>query len=301
MAPSEVSGTLLPTAPFSFDLALRFIERFMALPASQAVAVHEGRPALYKALALSGQTVVARLQASGSVEQPALAYTLFSAGALNALLVSAAADRLAFYLSLHDDLLPFYALGRADPVFAPVLECLYGYHQVKFTTPFENAVWAVLSQRNQWSHTQRMHIALAETFGGRLTLDGQALRSFPEPELLAIVPPDELARVIGHRPKGACLSRVAHAFAGADEAFLRAAPYAQVDAWLRGIRCLGPWSSGFILLRGLGRMESLPPGDRHIAAVVADHYGPTPLAALAARYGPHQGYWAHYLRAAQVT
>jgi DNA-3-methyladenine glycosylase II len=295
-----VAGALTPAPPFTFNHALRFLERLVFLPAAQAVTVRNGRPALYKALAVGGQTLVARLHATGAVEQPVLAYTLLSAEPLDAPLLATAADRLAFFLSLADDLRPFYALGRADPVFAPILESLYGYHQVKFTTPFENAVWAVLAQRNQWAHTQRMHIALAEAFGGQLTVDGLALHSFPEPELLAIVPPDELARVIGHQPKGACLSGVAHAFAGVDEGFLRSAPYADVERWLRGIRCLGPWSAGFILLRGLGRMEALPPGDRHIAAVVADHYGPTSLPALAARYGPHQGYWAHYLRVAQT-
>jgi DNA-3-methyladenine glycosylase II len=301
MTLSEVSGTLTPTPPFSFDNALCFIERLSFLPASQAVTVHAAQPTFYKALAIHGQTVVGRLRATGTVEQPALDYTLFAARPLEAALAAAAVDRLAFFLSLDDDLHPFYALGRADPVFAPILESLYGYHQVKFTTPFENAVWAVLSQRNQWSQTRRMHLALAETFGGTLTVDGHPLRAFPEPELLAIIPPRELARVIGHQPKGACLSAVAHAFASIDESFLRTAPSAEADRWLRGIRCLGPWSAGFVLLRGLGRMEAHPPGDRHIAAVVADHYGPTPLPAHAARYGPHQGYWVHYLRVTQVT
>ena len=37
---------------------------------------------------------------------------------------------------------------RPDRPFAPVVRKLYGYHQVKFLTPFENACWAILTQRN---------------------------------------------------------------------------------------------------------------------------------------------------------
>ena len=39
---------------------------------------------------------------------------------------------------------------------------------------------------------------------------------------------------------------------------VRGAKYASVEAWLRGIDGIGPWSSGFILLRGIGRGEALP-------------------------------------------
>ena len=54
------------------------------------------------------------------------------------------ANRLRFFLSLNDDLQPFYRIGLADPPFASVIECLYGLHQPKFLTPFELACWAIL-------------------------------------------------------------------------------------------------------------------------------------------------------------
>ncbi len=50
-------------------------------------------------------------------------------------------------MSLDDDLKPFYSHGLKDNAFKPVINKLYGLHQVKFLTPFEDAGWAVLSQR----------------------------------------------------------------------------------------------------------------------------------------------------------
>ncbi len=293
-----VTGSLTPHAPFDFGQSLRFLENFNALPASQSIAAVAGRPTLSKALSFSGHAVLARVWSVGTVEAPALACRFISAEPLDAAAEAAAVDRLRFYLSLDDDLAPFYAIGRDDPVMAPVIKELYGYHQVKFTTPFENACWAVLSQRNQWPSSRRMLNALAEAYGARLTVDGQDYLAFPEPELVAVVAPEALAEVIRHKPKGTCIGGVAHAFAGVDEAFLRTAAYAEVEAWLLGVRCLGPWSAGFILLRGLGRVEGLPSGETRMVMAAAKRYGAEGVAAMTARYAPYQGYWAHYLRVA---
>jgi 3-methyladenine DNA glycosylase/8-oxoguanine DNA glycosylase len=59
-----------------------------------------------------------------------------------------------------------------------------------------------------------------------------------------------------------------------------------------------------VMLRGLGRMERLPSGERKFLAAIGLHYnraGPVSereAALLAARYAAYQGYWAHYLRVA---
>ena len=50
-----------------------------------------------------------------------------------------------------DDLQPFYALAEADPPFWALVQRLYGYHQVRFFTPFENTCWAILGQRTPFA------------------------------------------------------------------------------------------------------------------------------------------------------
>src|SRR6266508_4138566 len=79
-------------------------------------------------------------------------------------------------------------------------------------------------------------------------------------------------------------------------AWQRAAPYAEVEDWLRAIKGLGAWSATFVLLRGLGRMDQLPVGEARLGEAVAKVYGrallDTELAAIAERYGAYRGYWA---------
>jgi DNA-3-methyladenine glycosylase II len=290
-----LSATLAPTPPFDFNQALRFVERFHPRRAEPGLTAHS----ITRAVRAADRTVVFAVESTGTVKAPALAYTLYAAEPITPELQAVAAKRLAFYLSLDDNLQPFYALAHDDPPFLPVVDALYGYHQVKFLTPFENAVWAILSQRNQWPNAQRMASALVERYGSRLSVNGEDYWAYPEPAVLAHANPDEAAGTIRHRPKGAQVVAVAKAFAMADEHFLRTAPYAEVEAWLLKIPGIGPWSARFILLRGLGRTERLPVGDRFVQAGFDRFYGPASLPERAAHYGRWQGYWGHYLRAVE--
>jgi DNA-3-methyladenine glycosylase II len=214
----------------------------------------------------------------------------------------AAEDRVAFFLSLHDDLRPFYAIGMEDPAFAPLIRRLYGYHQVKFITPFENACWAMLTQRNPIPSAKAIKQALSERFGASLDVAGQRYWAFPEAVRLAEADPAELLELAGNERRAEYLQAAAAAFSGADEGWLRAAPYDEVAAWLRAIKGMGAWSVTFVMLRGLGRMEQLPVGEARLGQAAARVYGralsDAELAAIADRYGAWKGYWAHYLRVA---
>jgi DNA-3-methyladenine glycosylase II len=289
------AGFLTPTAPFDFNQSLRFAARFHPRESDPGLTAHS----LTRAVRVAGHTLVFSVESEGSVEAPRLAYALYAAAPITPAIQAAAADRIAFYLSLHDNLRPFYAVAQADPPFLPVLDALYGYHQVKFLTPFENAVWAILTQRNQWTTAQRMAGALVTRYGDHLSVAGQAHWAYPEAATLAGADPEEVKHVIRHRPKGTQVVGVAQAFAHADEAFLRSAPHAEVEAWLLKIPGIGPWSASFILLRGLGRPDRLPPGDRYIQAGFSRFYGPADLHERAEHYGAWRGWWGHYLRAVE--
>ncbi len=299
MAPHTASGELSPTPPFDFAKSLAFLGHFAPTRQEQTLLPR----ALTKAVAVGGRAVVFRAAPAGTVEAPRLAYTLHADGPLDAATERALADCIAFYLSLADNLRPFYALARDDPPFASVVARLYGYHQVKFPTPFENACWAVLSTRTPPVVARKLKDALTARFGAVLAVDEALHRAFPEPATLAAADPADLAATVGTERKARYLGGIARAFAETDEGWLRTAPYDEVEAWLRRLDGIGPWSAAFVLLRGLGRMERVPAERRLLEAASAIYGRGRPLARedverLAARYGPWQGYWAHYLRAA---
>jgi DNA-3-methyladenine glycosylase II len=299
---SIISGTLTPRPPFDFAKTLSFLRAFSPTAGEQTLADET----IIKAVTLHGQAVAFKLRDEGTVEQPRLVYTLFSERPLSDDEHAALADRIGFFLSLDDDLQPFYAIGRADPPFAPVIERFYGLHQPKFLTPFEIACWAVLGQHVPMPIAQRIKLALVERFGTTIIVSGETSRAFPEPEQLAAAEPAALAAVVRNERKQDYLRAVTQFFLETDESLLRAGDYTQVLARLRGIKGIGEWSSHFILVRGLGRMERVSILDQELDKAAANIYHkgqPLSSAALQQifdRYGAMQGYWAYYARIAML-
>ena len=292
------SGHLTPTPPFDFAKSLEFLRIFMPMQSEQALS---GR-SLTKAVCITGQTLAFQVTTIGTVEKPELEYSLFSDQVIASPIKSATVDRISFFLSLADELQPFYLVAGNDPHFAP-LKQLYGYHQVKFLTPFENACWAVLTQRNSMNIARKMKQVIVEKFGSSLDVDGSIYWAFPEPAQLAVVS-NELEDLIRNQQKAEYLSAVARAFTEVDEEFLRVADYDEVEEWLRKIKGIGEWSAAFILLRGLGRMERVPLTEKKLIEVVSQVYGygeaitHKTIQSIAQRYRVWQGYWAHYLKVA---
>ena len=294
----QETGTLTPTPPFDFSKSLQFLGIFGPTKNEQTVSTHS----LTKAISIDGQTVVFQLTSIGTTEKPGLEYTLFSAKPFSQAMENAVVERITFFLSLKDDLQPFYRLGREDPDFAPIIEHLYGYHQVKFLTPFENACWAVLTQRNPMKIAQQTKQALVEKYGSSLEVSGSVYWAFPEPMQIAVVDESELLKLIRNDRRTEYLVAVARAFSEADEEFLKTASDEEVEAWLRNIKGIGEWSATFIMVRGLGRMERVPLTEARLFEAASKVYGHgeelnrDDLKRLADKYGLWQGYWAHYIR-----
>src|SRR5260370_16699582 len=201
---NQETGTLTPTPPFDFDKSLQFLGIFGPTDNGQRVSSHS----LTKAITVDGQTVVSQLTPKGTIEEPLLEYTLFSAQAITETTRTGVVDRMTFFLSLTDDLQPFYHIGREDPDFAPIIDHLYGYHQVKFLTPFENACWAVLTQRNPMNIAQKMKQALIERFGSSLVVNSTTYWPFPQP-IQAPVPDDlQLIPLVPNGPRPEYLSAI---------------------------------------------------------------------------------------------
>jgi DNA-3-methyladenine glycosylase II len=296
-------GELVARPPFDFRQSLRFLRSFA--PAQGEVVLDDA--SLTMATSVAGRAIAFQVISVDSCAAPRLGYRLYSTRPIGSDVANAVADRISFFLSLEDDLAPFYELARQDPDFRPVVEELHGYHPVKFLTPFECGVWALLAQRTQMVVTRRMKQALAETYGDAASFAGKVYHAFPEAGRLALADPGELAGVIRHSLKAGLVCGAATAFDLADDHWLRRAPYAEVERWLRQTRGIGAWSAQFILLRGLGRTDKVPEGEVRVREAAGHIYaGGLPLndeafAGIIGTYGPWQGYWAHYLRAYQLA
>jgi DNA-3-methyladenine glycosylase II len=295
----EREGTLRPVAPFDFDQSLDFIQTFSPMHGEQLVS----ETTLTRAAWVSQAPVAFKLRATGTVEEPELHYEFHADQALSEADVAALGRRITVYLSLDDNLHPLYDLIDSDPPFVAVKRELYGYHQVKFLTPFENTCWTILSQRNLLPIAQRMKRVLIKEFSAGIEVAGMQYWPFPGAKTVVQASVEDLTHLLRNSRRAEYVHGAAVAFSEVDDKFLREGAYDEVFGWLCDIPGVGDWSAALIMIRSLGRMERIPYGDKSLMRIAGQIYGdgqpvtPEELQRLADRYGDLQGYWAHYMRA----
>ena len=292
----SLQGELFPKAPFDFSKSLNFVGMFAPSEGEQTVSGLSFTRAIY----LGNQTLAFRLKDESTVLKPVLSYNLYSYEEINEEIKSALLDRIRLFLSLDDDLKTFYDLGSKDPKFVPVIDDLYGLHQVKFLTPFEAAAWAVLSQRISMKVAHKMKNRLTDAVGDSIQIEGVDYKTFPSARQVKNMGVENLVSIIRNERKSEYLITVAEAFDGADENFLRHGNIDEVKEWLMNIRGIGEWSAHLELIRGLGRMEEISEHDQTLLNCFKKFYGhgatEEQLKEVADGYGEFKGYWAYYLR-----
>jgi len=292
----SVHGKLVPVHPFDFSKSINFMNMFS--PTSGEQTLHD--LSFTKAVYIEDQTMAFRLENNGTVEEPVLLYTLFSHESITDHLESELLNRIKFFLSLEDDLKPFYDHGMKDKNFQTVIKKLYGLHQVKFLTPFEAACWAVLSQRISMNVAHNMKERLTQAVGDNISVDGVDYLTFPSADQIKNLGVENLTSILKNHRKSEYIMNVSESFSTVEEDFLRNAPLDEVKNWLLDIKGIGEWSAHLELIRGLGRMEELSENDRMLTSCAKKVYGneitEENLKDIAVSYGDYQGYWTYYLR-----
>jgi DNA-3-methyladenine glycosylase II len=172
---------------------------------------------------------------------------------------------------------------------------------VLFGSPFEAAVWAVLSQRTSMRQAAAVRARLVEQLGTALEIDGAELRAFPSPERLARVEslPTGVPAVKAERLRG--LARAAAAGELDADALRAMEPEAALEG-LAQLPGIGPFSAQLILLRGAGHPDVLPLNAPRLASSVREAYGldgdpsPAQLEALAEGWRPFRSWVVFLLR-----
>lgn len=209
--------------------------------------------------------------------------------------------QVARVISLDHDGLAFDGLCRADPVLAAVHARAPGFRPALFYSPYEAAVWSVLSARRARSQGIGLRTRLAEQHGTSFDLAGVATAAIPPPaELGAIdsfpgLPADRIPRL--------------HAIADAagrgelEADRLRALDPAEAMAELQRLPGIGPFYSALIVVRACGHADALAPAEAHSRAAAGEAYGfdhelgDAEFTELAERWRPYRTWVSVMLRA----
>lgn len=287
-----MSLAIKPVQPFDLARSLAFLCGFSPMRGEQSVSSSE----VTKAISEGGEPVVFRVRPA---KHGALGVELFSEAPLASARWRRVLDRVRAFLSTDEDLAPFYARAAEDRAMAPLVRRYRGLHHVRFPSAFEAACWAVINQRIGQPVARRMKDALVRRAGLRLVVEGAEHWAFPEPRAVLAIGPEELSRILIGERRAKTVLALADAFDQVDPGWLREGPIDDVREWLRAIPGVGPFTSSFVLYRGLGRFDGAALVAPRLVEAARKQYA-KPLSAgevsaLASSYGSWGGYWMLYL------
>ncbi|MFJ4164696.1 DNA-3-methyladenine glycosylase family protein [Microbacterium sp. NPDC089698] len=196
----------------------------------------------------------------------ALAVAVHGEGDLGAI-----AAQVARVISADHDGEAWAAICAADPVLARVHAAAPGFRPSNFYSPYEAAVWAVLSARRARQQGIALRRRLSEQHGALFALAGRPEAALPLPEqLLGIedlpgLPADRIPRL--------------HAIARAaldgqlDVGRLAAMTPAEAMLDVQRLPGIGPFYSALIVIRACGLADVLSTQEDHTRAAVQALYG----------------------------
>jgi len=276
-----VTITLHPRGPFSLSAAATFAEGF---PGTQA----ERPPqALRYAWAVDGDWRTVQV----TVRQDDQAVHAELAGRPAALLARRAARDLEQMLCLDVNGSGFTALGERDRVVRALQQRFSGLRPVLFYTPYEAAVWTIISQR--------IRMTQAATIKARLGNELGEHGAFPAPARLAQLSAPQPG--LTSRKVNQLQTIAAAALDGAlSRQQLRTMTYPDGLAHLQQLPGIGPFSAELILIRGVGHPDVLPDHDTRLAQAICSAYNTTDDAAIRSitdSWRPYRAWVALLLRA----
>ena len=205
-------------------------------------------------------------------------------------------ERLRFVLALDADHTEFLRRFARDPLLGPSTRSLQGLRPLRTATVAHALLKAIAGQLIE---SRRAHsIVWAVLRACTAEVAGTRLREPPSVEALGRLAPAELCRLGLSAQRGATLVRLCR---GLDPERLHDLPTEAVRARLERERGVGPWSSGIVVLQGLGRFDHGLVGDLGLIKLCSSLSGrwveASETAELLAPYVEWQGLAGVYLMA----
>jgi DNA-3-methyladenine glycosylase II len=179
---------------------------------------------------------------------------LFAARAPSEATARAGIARMRFATGVDDDLAPFHARFRTDPVIGRAVRAFAGLRAMRRPVAWEALAWAVTEQLIELDRAVEIQRRLVHALGRRCPRTG--LRDAPVPEALAGAPPARLA-ACDLAPKRAITLRRVAAEVASGRVDVEAGDLRRLGA----IAGVGTWTLECTALFGQGRLDVVPAGD----------------------------------------
>jgi DNA-3-methyladenine glycosylase II len=168
-------------------------------------------------------------------------------------------------LGLDVNLQPFYTLAKNnnDEALMSLGKRFLGVKPPRFPTVFEALINAIACQQVTLDLGILMLNRLSENFGLAFNDGGKVLYAFPRPQDLSDASEEDIKRLGFSYQKARAIKELAVTVAngGVELATLEEMTNKEAIEYLLTLRGIGRWSAEYVLLRGLGRVNTFPGDD----------------------------------------
>lgn len=178
--------------------------------------------------------------------------------------------QVARMLGLDADGAAWRQIGERDPVVGKLQAEFPGFFTAAKPSPYDAAVWGIISPRTQMKQAAKLKMWIAEHHGDAVKLHGKVHRVFPSPrQLLEIAAVPGLSDEKLTRLKGIAAATLEGKL---DPDWLRAMEVGAALEELQKLSGVGPWTASHILYRGAALVDALPVGEPRVLHGLADAY-----------------------------
>jgi 3-methyladenine DNA glycosylase/8-oxoguanine DNA glycosylase len=190
-----------------------------------------------------------------------------------------ALERMRFALGVDDDLAPFHARFREDPLIGRVVRMFPWLRPRRRPEPFEALAWAICEQLIEYTRAAAIERRIVRRFGRTLAggFGGGTLRDVPSAAALAGAAPALLESFDLAAGRALALRRAATEV-DRGRIDLRLGDHERGWRRLRSIPGIGSWTIACLALHGQGRLDAVPAGDLALRKLVGRLRSGDPLA-----------------------
>ncbi len=246
-----------PLAPFRLDFTVWALRR----RASNAIDRWDGTT-YTRVLVIDHRPVKVCVSQRQAAPVPELLVTVASPAPVEQIL-STIRESLQHLLGFQIDVTGFYTLVENDTLLSPLARRFLGLKPPRFPGVFEALLNAFACQQVSLDVGLMLLNRLTATYGMKFDDNHPAHCAFPEPEALAGASVEDLKQLGFSRQKARAIIELATTLVSGQRnvSLLDSMTNEEVQAALSPIRGVGRWSAEYVLLRGLGRLDTFPGDD----------------------------------------
>lgn len=251
----KTTFTLYPVAPFQLDYTILALRR----RSKNNVDLWDGHR-YTRLLVIENVPVKVVVEQNKAINKPELLLSIESQNEVSQEQVIAQIEKM---LGLKWDLSDFYHLTQHDAQLNPLVIQFKGVKPPRFPSIFEALVNAVSCQQISLDAGLHIQNRLAEFLSMRIKENENTLYAFPRPEEVAHCSVPDLKKIGYSTHKSETLIQLAAAIMEEESSFqsLENKANDEVINFLCRFKGIGRWTAEYVLLRGLGRVDTFPGDD----------------------------------------